>query len=162
MDPATKIKHQVDLEVRPKESYTYDELKEFKAKLDVRQNELSQKEKELEEAKKVITKSLFELERRELEVENTILEKQILKKEKGVVDEERDKLNQVCRQLKSENEQLIAKMIELEKKTKEGKEPKIDSVAVQELKRELEKSHLLNETMKFKYSDYDRLMQDLL
>jgi len=162
VDPATKVKHQLDLEVRPKESYTYDELKEFKAKLDARQNELNQKEKELEEARKTITKNVFDLERREVDVEKINLEKDILLKEKGMADEEKAKLNQICSQLKVENEQIMAKMIELERKNREGKETGFDTAAVKELKRELEKAHMLNETMKFKYNDYDRLMQDLL
>ena len=162
VDPTTKVKHQVDLEIKAKESYTYDELKEFKAKLDARQNELNQKEKELEEAQKTITKSAFDLERREVDVEKTNLEKDILLKEKGMVDEEKAKLSQLCSRLKVENEQIMAKMIELERKNREGKDTGFDTAAVKELKRELEKAHMLNETMKFKYNDYDRLMQDLL
>ena len=162
VDPTTKVKHQLDLEVRPKESYTYDELKEFKAKLDARQNELNQKEKELEEAKKSITKNVFDLERREVDAEKINLEKDILLKEKAMADEEKAKLSLIVSKLKVENEQIMAKMIVMERKNREGKETGFDTAAVKELKRELEKAQMLNETMKFKYNDYDRLMQDLL
>lgn len=161
MDQSRKLL-EADEELKPKEVYTYENLKEFKMKLDERDLELNNRENNIEEARKMVTKGVLDLEKRELEVESFRVEKELLLKEKRIIDEERTRLYHLCENLKVENENLMRQNREKDQRFKENIEAQIDPKTVKNLQRELEKARMLNETMKFKYNDYDRLMQDLL
>jgi len=151
-----------EYELKPKEAYTLDNLKELKMKLDERQAELNQREKDVEEARKLITKNVFDLEKRELEIESFTIERNFLRKEKEILDQDKSQLNQLCEQLKIENEFLKRQIKEKDEEFKEIIKSQIDHKLFQEIKSELERTKVVNETMKFKFNDYDRLMEDLL
>lgn len=146
---------------RSKEGYTYDNLKEFKQKLEDRQGELAKREKEIEEARIMVTRSTLDLERRELEVETFKVEKELLAKERSIAEEENMRLRQLCEDLQIENKQLNFQVSE-EKNIREHHANYIDSLALQESRRELEKVKMLCEQMKFKFNDYDRLMHEVM
>ena len=105
-----------------------------------------------------MTKRALELERRELELEGSRIEKELVLKEKSLVDEQILNLKKTNNKLKAENDNLAHQIKEKE----QALDSQLDMKTVVAAKSELERIKILNESMKFKYNDYDRLMQELM
>ena len=144
--------------MKSRDGYSYEGLKEFKAKLDDRQIDITKKEREIDETRRLMTQRALELERRELELEGSRIEKELVLKEKSLVDEQILNLKKTNNKLKAENDNLTHQIKEKE----QALDSQLDMKTVVAAKSELERIKILNESMKFKYNDYDRLMQELM
>ena len=146
--------------------YSYEDLKDFKETLERKKDDIEIKEKELIEKEKTVSKMVHASKKMSSELETYKIEKDLLIQEKKALQEEYEKIKSMCSQLKVEKDEYDKKLRWLENLL-EARAENFDVVQrreeeVKKLRETVARLHSENENMRFKYSDYDRLVKELL